>query len=123
MPDINYTYVSEELKEHMQTMVDEHFRNTYQALKTQFDKWLQTDNENEWLVYNAKISISKLANSDYRTIKTLEGKLSWVGDQFDKQSNELGHNVHKAHKMEIPQSQYEKFMRLKNNYRKNQKKK
>ena len=49
MSDINYTYVNEELKEHMQHMVDEHFTNTYQSLKLQFDTWLKAEDTNEWL--------------------------------------------------------------------------
>ncbi len=114
--NINYTYVPEELKVHMQTMVDEHFRNTYSSLQLQFDKWLKAEETNEWLEYNAKVSVNKQANSDYRTIKALEVKLNNVVNQFEKQSDELGHSVHSAHKMEIPQAKYEQLLRLKNNY-------
>ena len=116
MSDINYTYVNEELKEHMQHMVDEHFTNTYQSLKLQFDTWLKAEDTNEWLEYNSKIKVGKMANSDYRTIKALEVKLNSVKNQFEKYSDEIGHNAHTAHKMEIPQAKYEQLLRLKNNY-------
>ena len=92
------------------------YANSFKSVFEQLDKWSQTGVRE--LVYNAKQESGNMIEQSNFSIKILERLIDDCTKQFEKLSEELGHNVHECYQKdtlnEIAQSNYEKILTRKN---------
>ena len=92
------------------------YANSFKELFSQLDKWSKSGVRE--LVYNAKQESGNMIEQSSFSMKILENLIDGCQRQFDKMSEELGHNIHECYKKdtlnEIAQSNYEKILTRKN---------
>ena len=92
------------------------YANSFKELFSQLDKWSKSGVRE--LVYNAKQETENMIEQSNFSVTILERLIDNCNKQFDKLSEELGHNVHECYQKEtlneIAQSKYEKILTRKN---------
>jgi predicted lipase len=92
------------------------YANSFKELFSQLDKWSKSGVRE--LVYNAKQETENMIEQSNFSVTILERLIDNCNKQFDKLSEELGHNVHECYQKEtlneIAQSNYEKILTRKN---------
>ncbi len=88
------------------------YANSFKSVFEQLDKWSQTGVRE--LVYNAKQESGNMIEQSSFSMKILENLIDGCQRQFDKMSEELGHNIHECYKLytlyDIAQSYYEMLL-------------
>ena len=112
--DIDYIYPSEETKEMLQDMINQHQVNTDKSLHEKYDLWFSS--KHEGLIYNATKQLENVLNKGENQITWLSDKVTWYSDKLDHMTAENGSNINKAIKMEITQQKFEQTLTYKNGY-------
>jgi len=112
--DIEYAYPSDETKEMLQDMINEHQVNTNKHLHQTYDLWFSSNHNG--LIYNATKQLENVLNKGENQIEWLSDKTTWYKDKIDHMTAENGSNICKAIKMEITQEKFEETLTFKYGY-------